>query len=57
MILRGYVRTIVQSHDLTLQLTTDRGSIYVAKERTIDEFLVAASIVDPCHLFITILTE
>lgn len=57
MILRGYVVAIEQDHQGGILLTTDRGNVFKTIEPKIDNVFVVASVVDPCHRFIKIITE
>ena len=57
MILSGYVVAIEQDHHGGILMTTDRGNVFKTIEREIDNVFVVASVVDPCHRFIKIITE
>ncbi|MFZ6820002.1 hypothetical protein [Undibacterium sp. Ji22W] len=57
LILRGVVTHIMQNHDRSVYLITNRGSHFVTKQPTIDNIYLVVSSVDPCHLYIHVLTE
>ncbi len=57
MILRGYVVAIEQNHRGEILLTTDRAKFFKTSEPQIDNVFVVASVVDPCHRFIKLITE
>ncbi len=57
MILRGYVSTIFQGHDRSIEIVTNRGTRFSTREDELDEIYIVASNVDPCHRYIEIITE
>jgi hypothetical protein len=57
MVLAGVVNDIHQSHNLRVELVTRSGSIYVTREPKIDAVFEIAHVVDPCHVFIRMITE
>ncbi|MTW10041.1 hypothetical protein GM658_05455 [Pseudoduganella eburnea] len=57
LILSGRIRTIVQSHDRSVLLLTSDGQGFIAKEPEIDRAINLSGEVDPCHVFIGVVTE
>lgn len=57
LIVRGCVPLVFQGHNQHVYLTTNRGSYFVAKEPAIDNIFVVVSTVDPCGLYIQVMTE
>jgi hypothetical protein len=57
MILSGRIRTIVQSHDRSVLLLAIDGQGFLSKEPEIDRAIDLSGVVDPCHVFIGVVTE
>jgi hypothetical protein len=57
IILNGQIKTIVQSHNRSVLLLTANGQGFITKEPEIDRVIDVAGIIDPCHVFIGLITE
>jgi hypothetical protein len=57
MVWNAIVTTTIQGHDLSVVLVTKSGRVYRTKEPKIDEIYRVAALIDPCHRYITHITE
>jgi hypothetical protein len=57
MILRGWVRFVSQGHSREVNLVTSHGTGFVARQGAIDEVIQVVRSVDPCMVFIRVVTE
>jgi hypothetical protein len=57
LVLLGAVSKVVQSHDLSVQLTTRLKKVYVTREPKIDDIVHLVKVVDPCQVFVHAWTE
>jgi hypothetical protein len=56
-ILRGWVRFVSQGHLGEVMLMTTHGTGFVARAGAIDEVIQVVRSVDPCMVFVRVLTE
>jgi hypothetical protein len=57
MVWNGLVTTTIQGHDRSVVLITSSGRSYRTIEPRLDEIWRVAALIDPCHRYITHITE
>ncbi len=57
MIYTGLVRAVIQTHARDVYLISASGKSYKTREPSLDDVFRAASVVDPCHRYVDLMTE
>jgi hypothetical protein len=57
LILNGLATTVIQGHSLDAWIVSTSGKTYKTREPALDEVVRTARVVDPCGLFIKLISE